>query len=203
MKSIAIGNIPRHLYVWVDSKFIHKEPIGFIPAVWFGLNSVAGRVWGIHVLLECGAIFRNLPPQAIAFSKNPQQEVWEAKDAQRWDCYSQNWSAIEYTYLAGLKCKAAINSDLALEGNYLFTVCPLDDGFTAYPQQAKEFKFIQLDNDRLTIQPTNCVLIKEDSFTENPEMIFPKGLKVSEQIWSVESGVSASEISPDRQDLDQ
>lgn len=186
MKAIAIGDIPKHQYVWVDSRFTHKEAIGFIPAVWFALNSVVGRTWGIHVMLESGAFFRNLPPHAIAFSDSPQEPNWTANDAQRWDCYSQNWSAIEYRYLSGLRCKVRINSDRVLAGSYLFSTCPLDDGFTAYPEQAKEFMFIQLDCDRLTIQPTNHVVFQENSFTDNPNMDFPMGLKVSKQIYSVE-----------------
>lgn len=186
MKSIAVGNIPKHQYVWIDSQFTHKESIGFVPAVWFALNSIVGRTWGIHVMLESGAFFRNLPPQAIAFTDSPQEPNWAANDAQRWNCYSQNWAAIEYNYLSGLRCKAAINSDRAVMGSYLFSVCPLDDGFTAYPEQAKEFMFIQLDNGRLTIQPTNYVLFQENSFTVNPDLSFPRGLKVSREIYSVE-----------------
>lgn len=195
MKNIAVGDIPKHKYVWVDTNFTHKQFIGYIPAVWFALNSVCGRSWGLHVMLECGAFFRNVPPHAILFKEprvNP-ADGWDIKQAQRWDCYSQNWSAIEYQYLANLRCKAAINTETAptnteanLLGTYLFSACPLDDGFTAYPDQAKEFIFIQLDNGRLTIQPTNYVLFRENSFTTNDELIFPKDLKASDLIYSSE-----------------
>lgn len=188
MKNIAIGNIPKHKYVWVDTNFTHKQFIGYIPAVWFALNSVAGRSWGLHVMLECGAVFRNLPPHAILF-EDPLSftaNLWDIRQAQRWDCYSQNWSAIEYRYLANLRCKVDIDPEIAFLGTYLFSVCPLDDGFTDYPDQAKEFIFIQLDNGRLTIQPTNYVLFKENSFTTNDELLFPKDLKVSDLIYSSE-----------------
>jgi hypothetical protein len=186
MKAIAVGNIPNHQYIWIDSQFTHKDPIGFIPAVWFAMNSVVGRTWGIHVMLESGAFFRNLPPQAISFTHNPQESNWTAQDAQKWDCYSQNWTSIQYEYLSGLTCKAVIDDNRTLMGSYLFSVCPLDDGFTAYPEQAKEFMFIALDNGRLTIQPTNRVVFQDKSFTVNPDMSIPKGLKVSKEIYSVE-----------------
>ena len=185
-KNISIGSIPKHRYVWVDTNFTHKEPIGYIPAVWFALNSVVGRTWGLHIMLESGAFFRNVPPHAISFLDKPDELTWEAKDAQRWDCYSQNWSGIEYTYLSTLRCKAAISSEARLVGSYLFSVCPLDDAFTAYPEQAKEFMFIELDNGRLTIQPTNYVIFEEKSFTTNDKLEFPKGLKSSNEIYSVE-----------------
>ena len=188
MKNISVGDIPKHKYIWVDTNFTHKQFIGYIPALWFALNSVCGRSWGLHVLLECGAFFRNIPPHAILF-EDPHPlptTTWSIKQAQRWDCYSQNWSAIEYRYLANLRCKAAIDAETSLLGTYLFSVCPLDDGFTAYPEQAKEFMFIQLDNGRLTIQPTNCVLFRENSFTVNDELLFPKDLKASDLIYSSE-----------------
>lgn len=188
MKNIAVGDIPKHQYIWVDTNFTHKQFIGYIPAVWFALNSVCGRSWGLHVMLECGAVFRNLPPQAILF-EDPHPlptNTWSIKQSQRWDCYSQNWSAIEYRYLANLRCKAAIDAETVLLGTYLFSACPLDDGFTEYPEQAKEFMFIRLDNGRLTIQPTNYVLFRENSFTNNNELVFPKDLKSSDLIYSSE-----------------
>ena len=41
----VIGSLPKHQYVWVDSRFTHKDPVGFVPAVWFGLVSHPGRTW--------------------------------------------------------------------------------------------------------------------------------------------------------------
>jgi len=43
-----VGQLPHHLYVFIDSTFTHKEPAGFIPAVWFGLVSYPGRMWGVR-----------------------------------------------------------------------------------------------------------------------------------------------------------
>ena len=61
----VIGAIP-HRYVWVDSQFTHLVPCGFIRAVWFGLVSIPSRMWGCNVVLESGAIYRNLPLHALA-----------------------------------------------------------------------------------------------------------------------------------------
>ena len=65
--SSSSASLPRHYYVWVDSAFIREGGAGFEPAVWFGLHSHPGRAWGCHVMLECGAFYRGLPPHAIAF----------------------------------------------------------------------------------------------------------------------------------------
>ena len=133
-------------------------------------------------MLESGAIYRNVPAHAIAFSEFP--VLWAADEAQTWDCYGEKFATIEYTYLAGLDCKAKCK-DEEFEGSYLFTAAPIGDGFSAYPEQAKEFCFIKLDNGRLTVQPTNHVVFRERSFTDN-KLEFPSGLRRQDEIWSAE-----------------
>ena len=176
-----IGSIPRHLYVYVDSQYTHQDPCGFVPTVWFGLVSIPGRVWGINIMLESGAIYRNVPPHAIAFNSNPESVKWTEKDSQLWDCYGDQWSAHQYTYLRELKCSAIIG-DKHYPGEYLFTVAPINDGFSEAPEQNKEFMFIKLNNGRLTVQPTNKVLIKDLSFTTGK----PPKLRLQTEVWSCE-----------------
>jgi hypothetical protein len=69
-------------------------------------------------------------------------------------------------------------------GDYLFTAAPFDDGFSDDPEQNKEFLFIELDNGRVTVQPTNKVMILDDSFHKNTD--WPTGLKVSKEVYSCE-----------------
>jgi hypothetical protein len=133
-------------------------------------------------MLESGSIYRNVPAHAIAFAELPVK--WAAPEAQTWDCYGEQFTTLEYKYLAGLECKAKCQ-DMECEGVYLFTAAPIGDGFSAYPDQAKEFCFIQLDNGRLTIQPTNHVVFRERSFTDN-KLEFPTGLRRQNEIWSAE-----------------
>jgi hypothetical protein len=183
-----VGQLPRHHYVWVDSQFTHRVPCGFVSATWYGLVSLRGRVWGCTVMLESGAVYRNLPPQALAFA--PEPAAWSVNDAQRWDCYGERFSAVEYTYLTGLEVLAHCNEGAAsknIPGEYLFTVAPIGDGFSQYPEQAKEFSFIKLDNGRLTIQPTNHLIFRERSFTKNDAMVFPlNDLKRQTEVWTCE-----------------
>jgi hypothetical protein len=179
-----VGELPRHIYCFVDSAFTHKEPCGFIPAVWFGLVSYPGRTWGCTVMLESGAIYRNISAHAIAFTPQPARFEWQPSDAQTWDCYGERFTTLEYKYLAGLNCLAKTRNGEWL-GKYLFTAAPVGDGFSAYPEQAKEFCFIQLHNGRLTIQPTNQVVFSEQSFT-NDNLALPKGLKRQTEIYHAE-----------------
>lgn len=180
-----VGALPQHRYVWIDTRFTHREPIGFVPAVWFGLVAVQARAWGCTVLLESGAVYRNLPPHALAFSPQPSALEWSIQDAQTWDCYGSTFSPLVYPYLAelGLKVKANGNE---YRGTYLFTVAPAGDAFSLTPEQAKEFTFVELDNGRLTIQPTNHILVVEKSFTDNAELAFPRNLKRQTDTWRAE-----------------
>jgi hypothetical protein len=139
-------------------------------------------------MLESGAIYRSLPPHALAFDDGMgvDEVDWPLVNAQTWDCYGAQFSTLEYDYLATLDCVASVGPDhRRIEGVYLFTAAHLGDGFSRVPEQAKEFTFIALENGRLTIQPTDRVVFRERSFT-GPTMTFPTDLKRQTTIWSCE-----------------
>ena len=70
-------------------------------------------------------------------------------------------------------------------GEYIFSVAPVGDAFSHYPEQAKEFTFIKLMNNRLTIQPTDFTVFRERSFTDN-KLEFPKGMKRQDTVYFCE-----------------
>lgn len=170
------GNLPYHIYCYVDSGFVRRDAYGFEPCVWFALQSHPGRAWGCHVLLECGAVYRGLPPHALAFNTAP--APWSLADAQMWDCYGSRFSTIEYDFLGALPIKTRSGA----RGRYLFTAIPLEDGYTEEPSQAKEFMFCEMNNGRLTILPTNMILFEDDSFTETA---WPTNISLSSTKWRV------------------
>lgn len=173
-------NLPHHLYVWVDSSLIRKDRTGFEPAVWFAIRSEPNRAWGCHVMLECGAVYRNVPPHAVAFSPNPESN-WPIKKAQVWDCYGRDFRVIKYDYLADLQARYDYTDEKV---RYLFTACPEGDGFSAAPEQSKEFMFMRTEGDRLLIRPTNMLLFNERSFTEDTG--WPRDIRTSTVIWDCE-----------------
>lgn len=173
-------NLPHHLYVHVDSAFIRRDGKGFEPAVWFALRSEPDRAWGCHVMLECGAVYRNVPPHALAFSATP-EPAWTLPQAQVWDCYGTEFDVIRYEYLVNLEARYDGGDDRA---TCLFTACPSGDGFSAAPDQSKEFMFMRTTGDRLLIRPTNMVLFEERSFTEDSG--WPTDIKTSTQVWRAE-----------------
>ena len=158
----ASGSLPRHQYVRVEGSFVGAD--GWLDAVWFGLHSHPGRAWGCTVMLECGAVYRNLPPHALAWGDDD-PPPWTIKQAQLWDCYGAQFSTHVYTYLDGLDAVAKICGE-DVECGYLFTAIPVADAYTAEPSQEKEFMFLKTHAGRLTIQPTNRVRFIEASFTD-------------------------------------
>ena len=180
-----LGSLPKHQYVWVDTTLTHKEPCGFAPAVWFGLTSHPGRMWGCNVLYENGAIYRNVPLHALAHIPHPWTgNPWTEDQAQRWDCYGHDWSAHEYSYLRGLRCNARCGGE-TLAGEYLFTVAPVNDAFSESPDQSKEFTFVKLVNGHFTVQPTDHLLFEERSFTRH-NWEWPSGFKRQHEVYSCE-----------------
>jgi hypothetical protein len=180
----VIGSLPYHQYVWVDTAFTHREPQGFLPAVWFGLVSFPGRMWGCNVLFENGAIYRNVPVHALASSSEPAKTVWTAQEAQQWDCYGHAWSAVRYEYLRSLRCQVKAK-DSSHRGSYLCTVAPIGDAFSEAPDQSKEFTFVELENGRYTVQPTDRIIFEERSFTRH-NWEWPTGFKRQTEIYSCE-----------------
>lgn len=178
-----LGSLPAHEYVWIDSAYTHKKPVGFVRGIWFGLTSYPGRMFGCNCLLETGGVYRGLPLHALASEESPEL-VWSEASSQRWDCYGWNFSAHEYQYLRGLRCKARCDKQDVM-GDYLFTVAPVADAFSASPSQSKEFFCVRLDNGRYTMQPSNYVLFEDKSFTDHGWQ-WPEGLKTQEQIYSCE-----------------
>ena len=188
---IQSGGLPRHLYVWLDPEAVLEAPDGQPPlqAVWFGLQAICGRAWGCHCLLECGAVYRNLPLHQLRH-RTDAAGGWSPGEAQEWDCYGERFSTLIYPYLDGLECRAQVSHNSAWHpGSYQFTVAPLADAYTHHPEQAKEFIFIALDNGRFTAQPSDRVLFYDKSFTGAG---MPHGgLWLQRETWRAEPGVGA------------
>ena len=158
-----IGHIPTHRYIWIDSAYTHQQPAGLVEAMWVGLTAIPGRAWGINVILrDGGALYRNIPPHAVAFCQDP-EPIWTIKHAQLWDCYSYGFSTLQNPILRSLSVRTKVKDSLHL-GEYLFSAAHLHDGWSDAVEQDKEFIFVQLDNGRLTIQPTNKVAFIDPSF---------------------------------------
>lgn len=180
------GDIPVHQYCWVEQKYITNGKLeGVEECVWFGIVAYTGRVWGCQIMLKSGAVYREVPLHALTYDKFENPFGWDAYLAQEWDCYGIQFSTLCYKYLYGLDVRARCGRDKEYAGKYLFTAIPIGDAYSEAPDEAKEFQFIQLDNGRITCQPTNRVLFIDKSFTER-DAKWPTHLRALEQTYHAE-----------------
>ena len=179
------GDIPTHQYCYVEQKYItNGELQGTEPCVWFGIVAYTGRVWGCQIMLKSGAFYREVPLHALCYDRVPEPN-WTPSLAQEWDCYGMQFSTLCYKYLAGLDVKVRCGKASEHEGKYLFTAVPIGDSYSEFPDEAKEFQFIQLDFGRITCQPTNRVLFIDKSFTER-DAKWPTHLRPLENTYHAE-----------------
>lgn len=179
------GDIPVHQYCYVEQKYITGGELqGVEPCVWFGIVAYTGRVWGCQIMLQSGAVYREVPIHALSFDEVPSFE-WSPGYAQHWDCYGTEFSTLAYKYLYGLDVKARCGYDQEHEGKYLFTAIPIGDSYSEFPDEAKEFAFIRLDNGRITCQPTNRCLFIDKSFTSK-DAEWPTHLRPLEETYHAE-----------------
>lgn len=176
------GPLPRHTYCYVEPGALGDNK--WERVAWFGLVSHPGRTWGCHVMLECGAVYRNVPLHQLGWDPNIAiGSHWNTHQAQTWDCYGHHFSVVEYPFLEAVPVRVRLRDKTEHEGRYMFTAIPMLDGFSLEPEQSKEFYFIKLDNGRFTAQPTNHILVKDKSFVTTVE--WPR-LQRQTETWSVD-----------------
>jgi hypothetical protein len=157
-------DLPYHQYVTIDAQTIHdEEQYG----VWFAIQSNIGGVWGGHVLLGNGALYRNVPLHRLRLGEESpvNGQEWRPNDLQFWNCYSATARVHEYTYLRGLRT-SSFNAQRQQphKGTYLFTIIPTDDPFSRHPEQSKELVVSAISGtNRIAIRATNEVLFHDKS----------------------------------------
>lgn len=158
------GDLP-HQYVWIQPGAIGDHD--WLRAVWFGLSAYPGRAWAAHVLLACGAIYRSVPLHSLASQRTDTD--WTPAQAATWDAYGYDFSVIEYVYLRGAETLSRTQDGATHRGQYLCSIVPIGDGWSAWPEQSKELVLSALDSGRYTLQPTNHVLVRDASWTDELE----------------------------------
>ena len=159
--------LTRHLYVHADKAAMSQgQEQGWEPCAWIGLNAVPHRAWGCTVLLQCGALYRNLPLSALAVGEIGFEQKWKTADAQRWDCFGINFTTLIYPALEELDVSVWLPTRQHwMGGSYLFTAEFYGDSYSMEPSQTKAHHFIELSNGRIGCYPGNNILWHEISFT--------------------------------------
>ena len=168
-------DLPYHLYVRVEVGAVaDDEQRGAL----FAMQPNIGGIFGGHVLLECGAVYRNIPIHQLHLDLPDTIDAPSThgpNDAQVWDCYASEYRAIEYSYLRGLATRIKSRCGI-VTGRYLFTLVPHGDGFSRHLDQAKEFVVSHCAiTGRLYVRPTDKILFVDQSLPTNGH--FPAHLK--------------------------
>jgi hypothetical protein len=154
------ANLPRHIYVNVDNRFLGPEmPNGVTPGIWHGVYAREGQVLMCHVLLESGANWSGLPLHALSFT---QDFRFPAEKLMPWGAMGTNtvvWSA---DYLLGLACD--VHAPIEATGRHTGFVVDWVDGFSRYPHEHKPLNLIVLDSGQFALLPNNYLTYKDAHF---------------------------------------
>ena len=176
-------DLPVHQYVTISPGVVHDD---VQHGVWFAVQSNIGAIWGGHVMLENGAIYRNVPLHLLSIGRND-SPYHSPHDLQLWDCYHEEARAHEYNYLRGLyTISQSPKASAPFFGSYLFTIIPKADSFSRHLDQAKEFVVsVVAGTGRIVIRATNELMFCDKSIAPLPT-VWPKGLRRQMSMPSVE-----------------
>jgi hypothetical protein len=149
--------------VYVNNKYLGLN-IGHTEAYWYGITSIPARQFLCHVMLIDGSNWYGIPLEAI--STKP-CDIPDSSITQGYDCFSYDISCIRFDFLRDQRVK--IKHGI---GTYLFTVISLDPNgsapFAEFPEQAKTFVFIALDNGWIVSYPNNYIQWTDSSLYNIP-----------------------------------
>ena len=152
------GNLPYHIYVNVDNKFLGPNmPEGTTAGLW---HAVYGREYQLllgHVLLESGAHWSGLPLHAMStttdFSVNHETLM-------PWKVMGEDIDLVHFTYLEGLPVETK-----AGKGRHTGIIIDWKDGYSKYQQEHKPLNLINLHSGQFALQPNNYCRFTDAHFT--------------------------------------
>lgn len=149
-------NIPL-TQVYVIPEYLGLSSVDLIPAYWYGVTSVPGRMLGCHIMLENGSNWARLPLHSI-LNKN-QITYKNPNEIQKWDCFGYDIQVIRFNFL---RDQAVQLLDLPeLKGRYLFTIDSCDPQgiapFAEFPEQHKTFTIVACEDGTIRSRPNNML----------------------------------------------
>jgi hypothetical protein len=126
------------------------------------IKSVDGNALAFTLLLDSGAIFSNLPIEAIRCDRYSfpvtNNEVYTTKQLQPYSCLDGDIQIVEYSLLrhSDMLVKVAGQD---VEAKYLFTVDYNGTSLADDPEQRKTHNIVQLRNNQVAAMPNNKCLV--------------------------------------------
>lgn len=151
----------------------------------FAIQSIAGKILTFHIMTDYGML-RSRVPISELFTVNIENDI-PADFKQLWDCFSENVSVIEYSYLTEKRCKVILKDKSLVWATYLFTVDWFNNPYSDEPTDYKCGHILRADDGYLMCQPNNRIFWKDSNFITAEFPVNPKDFKVDTKIECVES----------------
>ncbi len=151
----------------------------------FAIQSVTGKILTFHIMTDYGMLRSRVPISELFI--NPVDKDIPSDFKQLWDCFSENVSVIEYSYLVEKRCKVILKDKSIVWATYLFTVDWFDNPYSNEPTDYKCGHVLLADGGYLLCQPNNRIFWKDSNFITNEFPVNPKEFKVDTTLESVES----------------
>jgi hypothetical protein len=151
----------------------------------FAIQSIAGKILTFHIMTDYG-MMRSRVPISELFLNEPTNDI-PADFKQLWDCFGENVSVIEYSYLSEKRCKVILKDKAEVWATYLFTVDWFNNSYSDEPTDYKCGHVLVADDGYLLCQPNNRIYWKDSNFITKEFPISPKEFKVDSVLQCVET----------------
>jgi hypothetical protein len=151
----------------------------------FGIQSVAGKILTFHIMTDYGMLRSRVPISELFFN-DPENDI-PSDFKQLWDCFSENVSVIEYSYLAEKRCKVMLKNKSLIWATYIFTVDWFSNPYSDEPSDYKCGHILIADDGYLLCQPNNRIYWKDSNWVTKDFPIDPKDFRVDTELECVES----------------
>ena len=189
-------NIPYFKCLIRRSHYTHnpKDSNVFDNAYAFGIQSITGKILTFHIMTDFGML-RSRVPISELFIKKPIKDI-PIHFKQLWDCFSENVTVTEYSFLKGNKCQVVLRDNTKIWATYLFTVDWFNNPYSDEPTDYKAGHVLTADDGYLLCMPNNRIYWKDSNWITKSFPLDSKQIKVDKELPSVES-VSDKWVSED------
>lgn len=153
------GNLPYHIYVNVDNKFLGPNmPEGTTAGLW---HAVYGREYQLllgHVLLESGGHWSGLPLHAMSTTTDFSVSH---ETLMPWKVMGEDMDIVHLNYLEGLLVETK-----AGKGRHTGIIIDWKDGYSKYQQEHKPLNLVNLNSGQFALQPNNYCRFTDAHFTK-------------------------------------
>ena len=162
-----------------------KDSDEFYNVYVFGLQSCAGTILTFHVMVDNGMVRSRVPLSEI-YTTTPTNDI-PFNFKQLWDCFSENVSVIEYSFLAYHRAQVVLRDGTKVWGTYIFTVDWYNNPYSDEPTDYKCGHVFESDEGYLMCMPNNRIFWKDSNWVTKSLPQDLKQYKVDTELPSVEN----------------